>query len=380
MSLYSYIRAVTLLLSLLLLAGLNQSAYAHTIRPSVATVVVNETGELEVRIRTNLEALLAGIEPKYTDTSESPNAPAYDRLRAFTPAAITQELNDFLPEFLNQTLLLAGEQPLALDYVAVEVPAIGDIELTRDSTLILRGILPPATSELYWTWPANYGSSVVRFSDATDTQQQSQWLKTGQPSDAYLVGSQNTGFTTTQVISDYLVIGFEHIVPKGLDHILFVIGIFLLSIRLKTLLLQITAFTIAHTITLGLSIYGVISVSPGVVEPLIALSIAYVGLENCFSSKLQPWRVALVFCFGLLHGLGFAGVLSEIGLPRSEFMTALISFNIGVEFGQLAVIGVCLLLLGWCRSRSWYRNYVAIPLSALIFVIGLYWTWERIFG
>ena len=158
------------------------------------------------------------------------------------------------------------------------------------------------------------------------------------------------------------------------------VGIFLLSIRLKTLLLQITAFTIAHTITLGLSIYGVIAVSPGVVEPLIALSIAYVGIENCFSSKLQPWRVALVFCFGLLHGMGFAGVLSEIGLPRSEFMTALISFNIGVEFGQLAVIGVCLLLLGWCRSRPWYRSYVAIPLSALIFVTGLYWTWERIFG
>jgi hypothetical protein len=79
-------------------------------------------------------------------------------------------------------------------------------------------------------------------------------LKTGQPSDVYLVGSQNTGFTTPQVIADYLVIGFEHIVPKGLDHILFVVGIFLLSIRLKTLLLQVSACTIAHTITLGLSI------------------------------------------------------------------------------------------------------------------------------
>ena len=369
-----------MLLSLLLLAGFNQPAFAHTIRPSVATVVVNESGELEVSIRTNLEALLAGIEPKYTDTSESPNAAAYDQLRAFTPAAITQELNDFLPEFLNQVLLQAGDQPLELDYIDVEIPAIGDVELTRDSTIILRGSLPPNTSELYWTWPANYGSSVVRFSDAADMQQQSQWLKTGQTSDVYMVGSQNTGFTTTQVIADYLVIGFEHIVPKGLDHILFVVGIFLLSIRLKTLLLQVTAFTIAHTITLGLSIYGVIAVSPGIVEPLIALSIAYVGIENCFSSKLQPWRVALVFCFGLLHGMGFAGVLSEIGLPRSEFMTALISFNVGVEFGQLAVIGVCLLLLGWCRSRPWYRNYVAIPISALIFVTGIYWTWERIFG
>jgi hydrogenase/urease accessory protein HupE len=183
-----------------------------------------------------------------------------------------------------------------------------------------------------------------------------------------------------EVVSNYVVIGFEHIVPKGLDHILFVVGLFLFSLHLKPLLLQVTAFTLAHTITLGLSIYGVFSLPSNVVEPLIALSIAYVGLENCLSSQLRASRLVLVFAFGLLHGLGFAGVLTEIGLPRAEFLTALLSFNVGVELGQLAVILLCLLFVGWCRGRHWYRKVIIIPGSLLIAVIGLFWTWERALG
>ena len=127
--------------------------------------------------------------------------------------------------------------------------------------------------------------------------------------------------TRWEIARQYLVLGYTHILPKGLDHILFVLGIFLLSPRVKPMLLQVTAFTIAHSITLGLSIYGVVSLPSRVVEPLIALSIAYVAIENLVTRELKPWRLALVFMFGLLHGLGFAGVLRELGLPRDEFLT-----------------------------------------------------------
>src|SRR5205823_5104476 len=127
---------------------------------------------------------------------------------------------------------------------------------------------------------------------------------------------------------------FTHIVPGGLDHILFVLGIFLLSMKVKPVLAQVTAFTLAHSITLGLTIYGLVSVSPRVVEPMIALSIAYVAIENIATTALRPSRVAIVFAFGLLHGMGFAGVLKELGLPRAEFLTALVTFNVGVELGQ----------------------------------------------
>src|SRR6185436_10418310 len=132
-------------------------------------------------------------------------------------------------------------------------------------------------------------------------------------------------------------------VPLGLDHILFVLGMFLLSPRLKPVLSQVTAFTLAHSITLGLAMYGVLALSPRIVEPLIALSIAWIAVENLTTTTLRPWRIAVVFGFGLLHGMGFAGVLHELGLPRAEFLPALVSFNVGVECGQLLVIGVAYL-------------------------------------
>ena len=184
--------------------------------------------------------------------------------------------------------------------------------------------------------------------------------------------------TRWAIARQYLVLGYTHILPKGLDHILFVLGIFLLSPRLKTMLRQVTAFTVAHSITLGLSIYGLVSLPARVVEPLIALSIAYVAVENLLTRELKPWRLALVFTFGLLHGLGFAGVLRELGLPREEFLTGLLTFNLGVEGGQLTVIAIAMLLVWPFVQRGWYRHRVVIPASLAIAAVGIYWTIARI--
>lgn len=180
-----------------------------------------------------------------------------------------------------------------------------------------------------------------------------------------------------EVCRDYLILGFTHILPKGLDHILFVLGLFLLSTRWKPLLVQVSAFTLAHTLTLAAAIYGVVRLAPTIVEPLIALSIAYVAIENLLTTELRPWRTALVFAFGLLHGLGFAGVLAELGLPRGRFLAALLSFNLGVELGQLAVIAAAFLLVGWARRRPRYRRAVVVPASLAIAAAGLWWFVER---
>ena len=186
--------------------------------------------------------------------------------------------------------------------------------------------------------------------------------------------------TRWEIVQQYLLLGYTHILPKGLDHILFVLGIFLLSPQLKTMLLQVTAFTVAHSITLGLSIYGLVSLPARVVEPLIALSIAYVAIENLVTRDLKPWRLALVFTFGLLHGLGFAGVLRELGLPREEFLTGLLTFNLGVEGGQLTVIAIAMLLVWPFVHRGWYRHRVVIPASLVIAAIGIYWTITRLWS
>lgn len=180
-------------------------------------------------------------------------------------------------------------------------------------------------------------------------------------------------------IGRYLNVGFHHIVPEGQDHILFVLGLFLFSARLKPLLWQVSAFTVAHSITLGLALYGVVRLPSAITEPLIAASIVFVAVENIFVKEIKPWRYAVVFCFGLVHGLGFASAFANVGLPRENFVTGLIGFNLGVECGQLTVIASAFLLVGRFRDRPWYRRAIVIPASAVIALIGLFWTLQRTF-
>ncbi len=178
----------------------------------------------------------------------------------------------------------------------------------------------------------------------------------------------------------YLKLGFTHILPLGLDHILFILSLYLLSPKLKPVLLQATAFTIAHSITLGLSIFKVILPIPVIVEPIIAISIAYVALENIFSPQLKKSRLAVVFIFGLIHGMGFAGALSELGLPENAYISSVILFNVGVELGQVFVILSAYLLFGrWFGNKPWYRQRIVIPLSVIIALTALYWTVDRLF-
>ena len=185
---------------------------------------------------------------------------------------------------------------------------------------------------------------------------------------------------TEFVIWFYLKLGFTHIIPQGFDHILFVTGLCLLSNKIKVILWQATAFTVAHSITLALSMKNVIVAPSSIVEPIIALSILFVAIENLLLSELKPWRIVLVFLFGLIHGLGFASSLNEIGLPRNKFITSIISFNIGVEIGQIAVITAVfvLLVIPFGKSPN-YRKRIVFPLSIIIALIALYWTIERTF-
>lgn len=181
------------------------------------------------------------------------------------------------------------------------------------------------------------------------------------------------------VVGYYLRLGFQHIIPEGFDHILFVIGLCLISTNIKTILWQATAFTMAHTITLALSMKGTIAVPAALVEPVIALSIMFVAVENLVISELKPWRVAVVFLFGLIHGMGFANSLNEIGLPPNKFFTSILAFNAGVELGQITVIAALFALVIFpLRQQVWYKKRIAYPLSILIALVACYWTIQRL--
>lgn len=185
---------------------------------------------------------------------------------------------------------------------------------------------------------------------------------------------------TGNVIWYYLKLGYRHILPEGFDHILFVCGLCLLSNKIKVIFWQATAFTVAHSITLALSMKNIIVAPSAVVEPIIALSILFVAVENLLVKELKPWRIFVVFMFGLIHGLGFASALNEIGLPRNQFAVSILSFNVGVELGQVTVIALMFaLIISPLGKKSWYRSRVVFPLSIIIGLVALYWTVQRVF-
>lgn len=375
----SAIKRAALLLVGWLLCLLASPALAHEIRPAIIDLGFDGQGRVEVAIRLNLEAALAGVSPRHQDTSDSPQAEAYDELRALPPAALRERFDAFATDFLTRVKLTADGTPLRPAVDRVDIAPVGDLELARESRLSLNAGLPAGTATVAWGWDAGLGPAIVR--------------ARGKPGDpisytVYLRDGAATAPIPThgapvqswlEVAANYVLTGFTHIVPKGLDHILFVAGLFLLSARFAPLAWQVTSFTVAHTVTLALGMLGLVRISPDIVEPLIAASIVYVAVENIISDKLQKWRPVVVFGFGLLHGLGFAGVLAEVGVPPSHFVISLVAFNIGVELGQLFVIGLCFLAVGlWFRHKGFYRNAITIPASLVIAIVGAWWFVERI--
>lgn len=353
--------------------------HAHQLRPAIITLVVNQPDELRLQIEANAEALLAGIGPQHDNTEDSPQAEIYRALRKLTPEQLSQKFETFQQTYKQGLNLTLSDKKVDWQFESIQVPTVDDIRLSRKSVIQFRAIAPVSNQSAFWSYAAEYGDAVFNVVNSDGAEKISYWLVQGERSPELRLDTVIQQRAWSQVALDYTGLGFLHILPKGLDHILFVIGLFLLSVHFGPLLWQVTAFTIAHSITLALSIYGVINVSAALVEPLIALSIAYVGIENLLTRQLKPWRIVIVFLFGLLHGMGFAGVLTELGLPESEFVTALITFNIGVELGQLSVILLAFLAVFWLRhDENRYRTFVIIPGSLLIAGMGLYWTWQRV--
>ncbi len=373
------IHCLVLFLSMLVLAS---PAAAHEIRPAITDVVIKQNSTYELSYRINLEALLAGIGEEHADTDESANAEMYNNLRLLDSKALEQQWMSFLPSFVEKIQVRVNDERVTPKYTAITIPEVGDTDISRTSTLLFAGNLSSENARLSIGWDKTFGKQILRVSNVAGEDLYTAYLDAGQFSvEVGLTGDiVNNKQHWSSVFYNYLVIGFTHIIPKGLDHILFVIGLFLLAAGMRSLVLQVTSFTVAHSVTLALGILGIVQIPASIVEPIIALSIVYVGVENIFSQKLQKWRPPIIFLFGLLHGFGFAGVLGEIGLTTGSFITSLVAFNVGVEFGQLAVIAICFMTVGfWFSSKSWYRQVVTIPGSLLIAVMGAYWFIERTF-
>ncbi len=366
----------TLQAAAVLIVMLGAPAKGHEIRPAIADVAVS-SDRVTVDIRLTLESLVAGIDLEgLDDTNSAPQAERYDALRAADPVQLERALRDRWDTIAPGILVSAGATNLRLEIDAVSIPQTGDLALPRDSHLSLSANLPPDGSDVTVGWVAAYGPLVVRQGKGDDAY--SGYLTGGDVS-APMPRDAIASESIARAFGRYVLIGYEHIVPKGLDHILFVLGLFFFSLHMRPLLMQVTAFTVAHTVTLALASLSIVSISPAIVEPLIAASIVYVAVENVFFERMTPWRTAVVFGFGLLHGLGFASVLGEIGLNPARFVTGLIGFNIGVELGQLSVIAGAFLAVGlWFGRRRWYRAMISVPASIIIAAVGAFWFVQRV--
>jgi hypothetical protein len=322
--------------------GVADPARAHEVLPAIADMT--RSGDvLTFDVLASLEGFVAGIDlAEVTDTNEAAEAATYDSLRAMDPAALEAAFRAFWPQMAEGIVIEADGQRLVPTLTSVVIPETGNIEIVRSSRFGFAVDLPEGAEAVVVGWDRSLGALVVR------------QMGVEAPYDGYLEPGATTPPITLgggdqagpfETFVDYIPVGFDHIVPLGLDHILFVLGLFFLSTQIGPLLWQISAFTLAHTITLALAALGYVTIPGSIVEPLIAASIVFVAVENIFARGLSPWRPAVIFGFGLLHGLGFASVLGEFGLPAGTFVPALIGFNVGVELGQLAVVAVAFLLV-----------------------------------
>ena len=329
-------------------------------------------------MRMTSEAMIAGIDlSQVTDTNASDRSATYDALRALDRDVLADKFSEIWPQFSQTITVAQGNQRLPLTLDAVRVDPIGNTEIAR-YTYVTIGAQTSGQGPVTFQWAAQNGDIVLRQMGVDNGL--TQLLQNGVVSDPILSDGAAVAASGWDTFVTYIPVGFDHILPKGLDHILFVLGLFFLSAGLGALIWQISAFTLAHTITLAAGALGWVTISGAIVEPLIAASIVFIAVENIVSNRLNKWRPVVIFAFGLLHGLGFASVLGEFGLPQAQFIPALIGFNIGVEIGQLTVIAIAFGLVGlWFGRKPWYRARIAIPASVLIALIGAYWFVERVF-
>ncbi len=368
------------------------SARADVVKPALVEITARADGRITLEIRASLEALLTGINATYQNTQDAPQAAAYDVLRQLPADQLRLRFRSFQPQFLHAIQLTADQQLVPLRLDDLQIPPPGYTQVPRISRLSLSGQLPDRSQTLQWYYPARFGDHAVRLRQTDPAAgvwhwSDWQWLRTDTPGAPFPLHVIAPGRSTWSQLIDYSVTGFRHIVPLGADHILFILGLYLYSIRWRPLIWQVSLFTLAHSVTLGLGMAGWVQLPSHWVEPLIAASIVFIALENLrprsasSASATAPdlRRLLLVFGFGLLHGLGFADMLQMFGMPADAYLTALAGFNLGVELGQLAIIVAAWTLTGWLRRQPVrYRHWVILPGSILIGLTGLYWTLQRL--
>jgi hypothetical protein len=345
---------------------------AHELGTTRVSVVFHEGRSYDIDIVTDAPSLVEKLEALAGPQRAAGQAPN------LSPSALGDRLFA-LDDIFRRRVTVAFDESAVHPAIAYAVSPAVDASSPILASIRLTGQVPREARHFTWLYSWTFVSYLLTVKENPSDTPATQWLEGGQASTPLPLTPPAPPFSRVGTAWRYFMLGFTHIAPNGLSHMLFVLAIFLMSGRVRTVLWQVSAFTLAHSITLGLSVYGLIAAPPAVLEPLIAVSIAYVAIENLLVTELKPWRIAPVFALGLLHGMGFGATLKDFGLARSDFLNVLLTFNVGVEAGQLFVIAAAFPLVVWQRgNRPWYHRRVVVPTSMIVACAAIYWTVESV--
>lgn len=341
----------------LMLAVFGSRLAAH---PGAASDIVIEIGSqrsIDVLLTTRPEGLLLKLQALAASTSE--------------------DISAYRQVLVGNMAIGTPDRRMALSWIGVERPQAVEDQRSGKIVVRMRGAVPEGVETIAVQTHLIFGSYplILRRPHHPDVLV---WMQADEVSPPISL-LQPAVESTISIVSSAILLGFSHIVPKGLDHVLFILGLFLLTPRVRALLLQVSVFTMAHTVTLAATTLGVLSPPASMIEPMIALSIVFVAVENVLRTNVSRWRLGLVFVFGLLHGMGFGGILTTMNLPRESLVTTLVSFNVGVELAQIAIlVGAAAIVRLSAVEPSAYRRFVVRPASLAIAAVGLVWAIERI--
>ena len=364
-------KRLLLALGAILLLVLPAATKAHPTADAFVIIRVPGDGRVDVEITADAKALALALTGLSTGSAPAPASGA-----SATSSLARDRVQALAPDLLRLI-------ELESDGIRVALTCLSVVD-TRDRrglvTVHLDGSLPARARTIRWRAPFMLSAYPIAVAGGSSSvaPDNYDWLAGSERSRVYRLDALATAERAWQSALRLVPTGFTHILPAGVDHVLFMLGLFLMASTRRALVLQVSAFTVAHSLTLALGAFGAVNVPPHIVEPLIAASIAFIALENLFVKSVTRWRLLVVFVFGLLHGLGFAGAMAGLGLSGGHLAASLVGFNVGVELGQLTVIATAALIVRTLRlSIDSERQFVLRPVSAAIALTGLFWAVER---
>ena len=352
---------------------------AHEIKPAI--VEFNKVkNQINIVLKFNAEAFLANIDASiYKETINFSNSIKYSELRLLPGETLKEKVFESRDQIINSIFIKTSKTQLNLKLVEINVLEEKNIEKVRFTKVYLKTDNKFIETPITFSTKKIFGPLIFKnFSniDKDTDRPKSQWLKPGNQTSELGILEVKTNTTNFSILGIWN--GILQIILYGFDHILFILGLFFFSHKLKPLLIQVTTFTIAHSITLIFGGLGYITISPHIIEVIIAASIIWIGFENLFRKKMKVSRIGVIFTFGLIHGLGFASMFKPKGLEGTDYYLNLLSFNIGIELGQLITLLPLIILIPLFNRLSWYRILIAMPASIIIALFGVEMFIDRI--